>query len=107
MLVEKTGLSAHHLEVHNLLARCSVKVSRKLRLEDCKLVTFVDVERLENIDGCIINIIFVLLEYDIGLRLNLRNRYFGASHFHLIGPLVSPDNVGLDILASQHLVENC
>lgn len=106
LLVEKTGLSAHHFEVHYLLSCCSVHVGRKLRLEDCKLVAFVDMERLENIDSYIIMIVFYFKKHDIGLSLNLSNRYFWASYFHLLGLSVLPHNIGLDILASHQLVED-
>ena len=46
------------------------------------------------------------MDLDIGLRLDLSNRYFRASHLHLVLSSVFPHDICLHILTSQQLVKD-
>ena len=46
------------------------------------------------------------MDLDIGLRLDLSNRYFRASHLHLVLSSIFPHDIGLHILTSQQLVKD-
>lgn len=46
------------------------------------------------------------MDLDIGLRLDLSNRYFRASHPHLVLSSVFPHDIGLHVLTPQQLVKD-